>query len=52
MRKAVFRCEKCLKEFEVELVEKDEARERNMRIVPVRCPKCGSTQVHETKKYY
>ena len=52
MRKAVFLCEKCLEEFEVELVAKNEARERNIRITAMRCPKCGSTQVHETKKYY
>ena len=52
MKKVRFRCKICGEEFEVKVIERDEANDPNIPSSPVRCPKCSNTQIEEIKKYY
>jgi len=48
MKKQKFICQDYGEVFTVEILEPEEAEEKRIRTAPVRCPKCGSTNV----KYY
>ena len=45
MKKQRFLCQKSKEVFTVEIFEPGEAEEKRIRPVPVKCPKCGSTNV-------
>jgi DNA-directed RNA polymerase subunit RPC12/RpoP len=48
MKKKDYKCLQCGNDFEVEKVmSQAEARDRQLRIVPIRCPRCQSTNVKE-----
>jgi DNA-directed RNA polymerase subunit RPC12/RpoP len=48
MKKQVYRCTQCGHIFEVEnVMTTDEAREQQMRLIEIRCPRCQSTQIKE-----
>jgi DNA-directed RNA polymerase subunit RPC12/RpoP len=41
MVKKEFICDKCERSFKIEVYEKGEAEEIQVRTSPVRCPQCG-----------
>ena len=41
MKKAKFRCKKCVKEFVIEIFEDGEAEAKKLPTFPIRCPECG-----------
>ena len=45
----LFKCQMCGTRFEVEVLDQDDPRERNQPGAPVRCPKCGSTQIEAVR---
>ena len=45
MKRKRFICQDCGEVFTVEIFEPGEAEEKRIRPVPVKCPKCGSTNV-------
>ncbi len=45
MKKQRFIYQNCAEVFTVEIFEPGEAEEKRIRPVPVKCPKCGSTNV-------
>jgi predicted Zn-ribbon and HTH transcriptional regulator len=47
MKRKRFICKDCGFKFEEDIVEQDEARERNLCTSPVKCKHCGSQNVEE-----
>jgi len=45
MKKQRYICKNCGEVFTVEIFEPGEAEEKGLRTSPVKCPKCGSTNV-------
>jgi hypothetical protein len=39
------KCQMCGRRFEVEMLDREDPRERDVRGLPVRCPNCNSTSV-------
>jgi predicted Zn-ribbon and HTH transcriptional regulator len=42
---AVLKCQICGKQFEAEMLDRDNPNERRRHGTPIRCPKCNSTQI-------
>lgn len=49
MKKKIFRCEKCGYEFEVVTMEREEAIEKRVALVPIACPRCKEQFVKERR---
>lgn len=48
MKKKDYKCMQCGHEFEVEKVmSREEAIEKRLQLVPIRCPRCQSANVRE-----
>ena len=47
MVKKHFVCKKCHYTFEAEIMDSREAEAKRLRLVPVRCPQCKTTDVVE-----
>jgi len=45
MREVRFICRKCGERFTKNILEEGEAEDKELPYGPVRCPKCGSTEV-------
>lgn len=45
MRKMKYHCKRCGEVFEVEIMTREEANDKKMSLIPIRCPKCGSQEV-------
>lgn len=43
------KCQMCGRRFEVELLDREDPRERHMPGAPVRCPNCNSQQVEKVR---
>jgi DNA-directed RNA polymerase subunit RPC12/RpoP len=43
------KCSKCGRRFEVEMLDREDPRERHMTGVPVRCPICNSTMAEKVR---
>jgi DNA-directed RNA polymerase subunit RPC12/RpoP len=41
------KCGMCGRRFEVEMLDREDPRERHVQGVPVRCPNCNSTMVEK-----
>lgn len=48
MERVRFVCKNCGKEFVSEVCGREEARERNISLSPIRCPRCNSTNIVRT----
>ncbi len=45
MKTRRFICKKCKCEFEKNMFEPGEAKEKGLQSYPISCPKCGSTNI-------
>lgn len=43
------KCQMCGRRFEVELLDREDPRERHVQGAPARCPNCNSTQVEKVR---
>lgn len=43
------KCQMCDQRFEVEMLDREDPRERHMPGVPVRCPNCKSAMVEKVR---
>jgi hypothetical protein len=43
------KCQMCGRRFEVEMLDREDPRERHVQGVPVRCPNCNSTAVEKVR---
>ena len=42
-------CRNCQYEFETEIITQEEAKDRKLQLVPVKCPRCKSKLVEERR---
>jgi DNA-directed RNA polymerase subunit RPC12/RpoP len=42
---AVLKCQMCGKQFEAEMLDRDDPNERHRQGTPIRCPSCKSTEI-------
>lgn len=52
MHKAQFRCERCDRELEAEVLDRDNEKDRETPRRPLKCPYCQSTKVKEKRRYF
>lgn len=43
------KCGMCNRRFEVEVLDRDDPKERNVPGYPIRCPECGSSVVEKVR---
>jgi DNA-directed RNA polymerase subunit RPC12/RpoP len=42
---ALLKCQMCGKQFEAEMLDRDDPNERQRGGTPIRCPNCGSAEI-------
>jgi DNA-directed RNA polymerase subunit RPC12/RpoP len=45
----VLKCQMCGKQFEAELLDRDDPNERHRHGMPIRCPRCNSSEIERIR---